>query len=256
MTFCTAFLPQTVSICCDAACLHFGGAERYRGDELTSDVASLLCRLSLLFRQRAPHIPSKSRYPPLTDMDFDSSLFDLPFEDLASLGIDTQQQSFAPGAIDFEDFCKDFATANDFDADVTDSQTPAWSSESASDTSNMAATAATTAIKSDDFLDSIDKSVFDCLEPVDGSSDSLFGSNMGSDAQVVPDMIPSTANVPEFSMPTFTQTSHLAPTQLAAGQGLPGRPYSWMNGMDYATFGWPARARLPSKLLNTIAPNG
>lgn len=179
-------------------------------------------------------------------MDFDSSLFDLPFEDLASLGIDTQQQSFAPGAIDFEDFCKDFATANDFDADVTDSQTPAWSSESASDTSNMAATAATTAIKSDDFLDSIDKSVFDCLEPVDGSSDSLFGSNMGSDAQVVPDMIPSTANVPEFSMPTFTQTSHLAPTQLAAGQGLPGRPYSWMNGMDYATFGWPARARLPS----------
>ena len=182
-------------------------------------------------------------------MDFDSSIFDMPLEDLASLGMDTQQQPLAPGAIDFEDFCKDFATANDFDADLTDSHTPLWNPELASEVSDRSATDAAKAAKSDDFLDSIDKSVFDCLEPVDGNFDSLFGSNLSSDAQVVPDMTPSTSNVPEFSMPTFTQTSHLAPTSLPGGQGLPSRPYSWMNGMDYSTFGWPARARLPSKLM-------
>ena len=189
----------------------------------------------------------------MLDMDFDSSLFDLPFEDLACLGMDAQQQQ-QPATIDFQDFCKDFAT-NDFAVEATDVQTPAWSFESATDSSDKD-TGVTTkrdeasvSTKSEDFLSSLDKSVFDPLEPFDSSFDNLFGSNVSSDAQVVPDMAPMEAYAPDFSMPTYTQTSYVPPKSVATAAGLPTRPYSWMNGMDYASFGWPARTRLPSELV-------
>lgn len=179
-------------------------------------------------------------------MDFDSSLFDLPFEDLACLGLDSQQLQQPLAAIDFQDFCKDFAT-NDFAVDTTDNDSPAWGVEAATESSEQD-TAVTT--KSEDFLSSLDKSVFDPLEPLDSSFDNLFGSNVGSDAQVVPDMAPMEANAPEFAMPTYTQASpYIAPKTVAPGIGLQTRPYSWMNSMDYPLFGWPARTRLPSKIV-------
>ncbi|KAL3130922.1 hypothetical protein ABBQ38_000247 [Trebouxia sp. C0009 RCD-2024] len=179
----------------------------------------------------------------MLDMDFDSSLFDLPFEDLACLGLDSQQLQQPLAAIDFQDFCKDFAT-NDFAVDTTDNDSPAWGVEAATESSEQD-TAVTT--KSEDFLSSLDKSVFDPLEPLDSSFDNLFGSNVGSDAQVVPDMAPMEANAPEFAMPTYTQASpYIAPKTVAPGIGLQTRPYSWMNSMDYPLFGWPARTRLPS----------
>lgn len=174
-------------------------------------------------------------------MDFDSSLFDLPFEDLACLGMDAQQQSLSP--IDFQDFCKDFAT-NDFGTDTTECQAPSWGLESATESSEKDTGIAT---KSEDFLSSLDKSVFDPLEPFDSGFDNLFGSNVGSDAQVVPDMAPMEANAPEFALPTYTQApSYISPKNVGTGVGLPTRPYSWMNGMDYGLFGWPVRTRLPS----------
>ena len=189
------------------------------------------------------------------DMDFDSSLFDLPFEQLACLGGDAQQQQ--PPTVDFQDFCKDFATTDfatdDFAVEATDNQTPAWSFGSATDFSEMdagiAAKSEDTKItaKSEDFLSSLDKSVFDPLEPFDSSFDNMFGSNIGNDAQVVPDMAPLEAEAPEFSMPTYTQTSYVPPKTLGTTAAPSARPYSWMNGMDYASFGWPARTRLPSE---------
>ncbi|KAL3139091.1 hypothetical protein ABBQ32_005887 [Trebouxia sp. C0010 RCD-2024] len=180
----------------------------------------------------------------MLDMDFDSSLFDLPFEDLACLGLDIQQQQQPLEAIDFQDFCKDFAT-NDFAAETTDNQAPVWGVEAATESSEQG-TGITA--KSEDFVSSLDKSVFDPLEPFDSGFDNLFGSNVGSDAQVVPDMAPMEANAPEFVMPTYTQASpYIAPKTVATGVGLPTRPYAWMNGMDYPLFGWPARTRLPSK---------
>lgn len=196
----------------------------------------------------------------MLDLDFDSSLFDLPFEDLACLGIDAQQQQ-PPATIDFQDFCKDFATT-DFAIEAADNQTPAWSFESATDLSeqNASITAKSedciTATKSEEFLSSLDKSGFDPLEPFDSSFD-MFGSNLGNDAQVVPDMAPTEAHAPEFSMPTYTQTSSVPPKTVGTIAAPPARPYSWMNGMDYASFGWPARTRLPSEtslcLLKSVA---
>ena len=187
----------------------------------------------------------------MLDMDFDSSLFDLPFEDLACLGLDTQQQQ-PPATIDFQDFCKDFATT-DFAVDAADSQTPAWSFEVATEPSerdaDITAKSEDSSItaKSQDLLSSLDKSAFDPLEPFDSSFDNMFGSNLGNDAQVVPDMAPMEAHAPEFSMPTYTQTSYVPPKPLSTTPAPPARPYSWMNGMDYASFGWPARTRLPSE---------
>lgn len=192
----------------------------------------------------------------MLDMDnFDSSLFDLPFEDLASLGIDAQQQQ-APAAIDFQDFCKDFATT-DFALEPLDNQMPAWSFESVTDpaTDSSAKDAGITAksedfsntAKSEDFLSSLDKSVFDPLEPFGSSFDDMFGSSVGNDAQVVPDIAPMQAHAPEFSMPSYTQASYVQPKTVGVTPGPTTRPYSWMNGIDYASFGWPARTRLPSE---------
>lgn len=189
----------------------------------------------------------------MLDMDFDSSLFDLPFEDLACLGIDAHQQQ-PPSTIDFQDFCNDFATA-DFAVEAAESQTPAWNFEPATDSSERDASItaksedSSITAKSEDFLSSLDKSLVDPLEPFDSSFDNMFGSNMGNDAQVVPDMAPMEAHAPEFSMPTYTQTSYVPPKTLAATAAPPARPYSWMNGIDYASFGWPARTRLPSETL-------
>ena len=182
-------------------------------------------------------------------MDFDSSLFDLPFEDLASLGMDSQQQAMAPGAMDFEDFCKDFASANDFDADLTNSQTPVQGAEAVPQYPGKPASVSAKELKTGDFLDGLDKAVFDPLEPFDSNFEDLFGSNVGNDAQVVPSMTPSDANVPEFTLPTFTHAPYAFPKSSSSAPGI-SRPYSWMNGMDYASFGWPARTRLPSKLFN------
>ena len=186
-------------------------------------------------------------------MDFDSSLFDLPFEDLACLGMEAQQQQ-PPATIDFQDFCKDFTTT-DSAVEAADSQIPAWSFGTANEISerDMGITAksedSNITPKSEDFLCNLDKSDFDSLEPFDSSFDNMFGGNMGNtgnDAQVVPDMAPSEPHAPEFSMPTCTQTSYVPPKTLGT-TAAPARPFSWMNGMDYASFGWPARTRLPSE---------
>lgn len=187
----------------------------------------------------------------MLDMEgFDSSLFDLPFEDLASLGIDAQQQQ-PPATIDFQDFCKDFATT-DFALEPLDNQLPAWSFESATDSSEKdvgitAKSEDTSNAKSEDFLSSLDKSVFDPLEPFDSSFDDMFGSSVGNDAQVVPDIAPMEVHAPEFSMPSYTQASYVQPKPVSVTPGPSTRPYSWMNGIDYASFGWPARTRLPSE---------
>lgn len=184
-------------------------------------------------------------------MPFDSSLFDLPFEDLASFGIDAQQQQQPPATIDFQDFCKDFATT-DFALEPLDNQVPAWDFESAIESSEKDAGVAaksdnsSTTAKSEDFLSSLDKSAFDPLEPFDSSFDDLFGSSVGNDAQVVPDIAPMEAHAPEFSMPSYTQASYVQPKTVGATPSPSTRPYSWMNGIDYASFGWPARTRLPS----------
>lgn len=186
------------------------------------------------------------------DMPFDSSLFDLPFEDLASLGIDAQQQQQPPATIDFQDFCKDFATT-DFALEPLANQVPAWDFESAIESSEKDAGVAaksdnsSTTAKSEDFLSSLDKSAFDPLEPFDSSFDDLFGSSVGNDAQVVPDIAPMEAHAPEFSMPSYTQASYVQPKTVGATPSPSTRPYSWMNGIDYASFGWPARTRLPSE---------
>ena len=189
-------------------------------------------------------------------MDFDSSLFDLDFEDLASLSVDTQQQqqphTGSASPLDFQDFCSEFA-GSDFSAG---NAAPAWSPAPLPATAGSSVKAdisSNASMKAEDlFLDGLDKSVFDPLSPYDSSYEGMFNYNAGSgDAQVVPDMAAGDANAADFTLPTFSQAPlapPVAPTNLNAGQ-LPAssQPFSWMNGLDYSSFGWPARARLPSK---------
>lgn len=186
-------------------------------------------------------------------MDFDSSLFDLPFEDLASLSVEPQQQQGQSGSVsplDFQDFCSEFA-GSDFSADLS---APAWFPEPTSVPvgSPTNAKEADATMKAEDlFLDGLDKAAFDPLG-FDSSYQGMF--NYGSpngDAQVVPDMTPVEANAADFTLPTFSQTP-AAPKSTSTGQlpaatmPPPTQPYSWMNGLDYSSFGWPVRARLPS----------
>ena len=188
-------------------------------------------------------------------MDFDSSLFDMPFEDLASLTFDTQpsqqQQAFAVSGsplMDFQEFCCDFA-GNDFG----DTMAPAWSFElpSVSPTHSIAVSPKAPKVE-DAFLDGFDKTASDPLAPYDSSLQGMFSYSSGNDAQVVPDMAPGDANAPEFSLPTFSQ-SYVAPKSTSNGPVVSSRPFSWMNGIDYASFGWPARTRLPSKACYFVA---
>ena len=193
-------------------------------------------------------------------MDFDSSLFDLPFEDLASLSVEPQQQQGQPASaspLDFQDFCSEFA-GSDFSADPS---APAWFPEPTPVPAGSPTTAkeAIATMKAEDlFLDDLDKAAFDPLG-FDSSYQGMF--NYGSpngDAQVVPDMTPVDANAADFTLPTFSQTSAV-PKSTTTGQlpaatmPPPTQPYSWMNGLDYSSFGWPVRARLPSKQLAIAA---
>lgn len=196
-------------------------------------------------------------------MDFDSSLFDLPFEDLASLSVDTQQQqaytaSTAP-VLEFEDFCSDFA-ANDFGAKIIDNSAPAWNVDSffpSIETWNFdcasparqedVADKPSGAKAEDNILDTLEQNAFGPLGPYDSSFQGMSNHNMSNDAQVVPDMTPGEANAAEFFLPSFSQSQNYSATKSTnSRQGVSTRPYSWMNGIDYASFGWPARARLPS----------
>jgi hypothetical protein len=190
-------------------------------------------------------------------MDFDSSLFDLPFEDLASLSVDTQQQQFTASAgpmVDFQDFCSDFATGDfassdfpsgDFGTEVSDTTASSWNFDllPAVSPTHVDVPAVRAPKDENSFKDG--KDAFDTLGPCDGFQE-MFNYNMGSEVQVVPDMTPGEANAAEFTLPTFSQ-SYVVPKSTTASQGLPTKPYSWMNGMDYASFGWPARTRLPSE---------
>lgn len=189
-------------------------------------------------------------------MDFDSSLFDLPFEDLASLSVDTQQQQFTATAgplVDFQDFCSDFASGDfassdfpsgDLGAEVSDTTASSWNFDllPAVSPTHIDVPAVRALKDENSFKDG--KDAFDTLGPCD-SFQEMFNYNMGSDTQVGPDMTPGEANAADFTLPTFSQ-SYVVPKSTTASQGLPTKPYSWMNGMDYASFGWPARTRLPS----------
>jgi len=105
------------------------------------------------------------------------------------------------------------------------------------------------------FIDGLDSNDFDPLGPYDASLQGMFSYNGSGDAQVVPDMTPGEANAADFSLPSFSQT-YAAPKSSSNAPGIPSKPYSWMNGIDYASFGWPARTRLPSKFLLVFSHAG
>ena len=190
-------------------------------------------------------------------MDFDSSLFDLPFEDLASLSVDTQQQQFTASAgpmVDFQDFCSDFASGDfassdfasgDFGTEGSDTTTSSWNFDLLPAVSPTHADVPAVKAPKEENSFKEGKDGFDTLGPYD-SFQETYNYNMGSEVQVVPDMTPGEANAADFTLPSFSQ-SYVVPKSTTASQGLPTKPYSWMNGMDYASFGWPARTRLPSE---------
>lgn len=185
-------------------------------------------------------------------MDFDSSLFDLPFEDLASLSVEPHQQQGQASAspLDFQDFCSEFA-GSDFSADPS---APSWFPEPipTSTTSPTKEKDADASMKAEDlFLDGFDKTAFDPIG-YDSSYQGMFNSGSpNGDAQVVPDMTPVEANAADFSLPTYSQNP-VMPKSTSTGQppsaSVPPstQPFSWMNGLDHLSFGWPARTRLPS----------
>ena len=181
-------------------------------------------------------------------MEFDSSLFDLPFEDLASLSVENYQQQVytAPASpmVDFQDFCSDFANS-DFGAEVPETTASTWNVDPSTTPLPRPAQTDIPPLK-DTFLDSLDKDTLDFLGPSDGSLQGIYNYNMGGEVQVVPDMAPGEANATDFLLPSFPQ-SYVAPSGTSVPQASTTKPYTWMNGMEYASFGWPARTRLPSE---------
>ena len=181
-------------------------------------------------------------------MDFDSSLFDLPFEHLASLGVDaySQQTYTAPASpmVDFQDFCSDFASS-DIGAEAFETTASAWNFDTSAVSKSQLAQSDIPPTK-ETFLDGLDRETFDLLGACDGSLEGMFNYSTGGDVQVVPDMAPGEANATDFLLPSFPQ-SYVAPNSTSVPQALTTKPYTWMNGMDYASFGWPARTRLPSE---------
>lgn len=184
-------------------------------------------------------------------MDFDSSLFDLPFEDLASLSVESyHQQAYTASAspmVDFQDFCTDFASS-DFGANASETTAPAWNFEPS--TVPLPQPIDTPPVK-ETFLDGLDKDTFDFLGPCDGSLQDTFSYSTSGEAQVVPDMAPGEANATDFMLPSFPQ-SYVAPNGTSVPQASTTKPYTWLNGMDYASFGWPARTRLPSECCSCL----
>lgn len=185
-------------------------------------------------------------------MDFDSSLFDLPFEDLASLSVENyQQQAYtAPASpmVDFQDFCSDFASSDfassDFGAQVSETTASAWTFETSIAPQRQLAQIDVPPVK-EPLWDGLDKDTFDFLGPCDDSLQDTLSYSTGGEAQVVPDMAPGQAAATDFLLPSFPQ-SYVSVNGTSVPQASTTKPYTWMNGMDYASFGWPARTRLPS----------
>jgi len=158
-------------------------------------------------------------------MDFDSSLFDLPFEDLASLSVDTQQQQFTASAgpmVDFQDFCSDFASGDfassdfargDFGTEGSDTTTSSWNFDLLPAVSPTHADVPAVKAPKEENSFKEGKDGFDTLGPYD-SFQETYNYNMGSEVQVVPDMTPGEANAADFTLPSFSQ-KHNRFTRLA-----------------------------------------